>query len=56
MTKKGNAHWKVQKCFMEKYHNSESYNDLSKYKRALNRATSKYKKAIFVCFYGRRCK
>ena len=39
---------KYQKCFMEKkYHNIASYNDLCEYKRALNRATSKYKKAKY---------
>ena len=35
------------KCFMEKYHNSGSYNDLYEYKRVLNRGTSEYKKAKY---------
>ena len=33
--------------FYGKYQNSENYNDLCEYKRALNRATSEYKKAKY---------
>ena len=32
---------------MKKYHNSGSYNDLCECKRALNRASSEYKKAKY---------
>ena len=33
--------------FMEKYHNSGSYNGLCEYKRVLNRAISEYRKAKY---------